>query len=98
LYQKKFLSLQPLKNEPQTDQVMSKVCQLTGKQAMSGNNVSFSNRKTKRRFSPNLITKKFFIPEENAWISIRLSTSALKTINKIGISEALKRMEKKGHL
>lgn len=77
---------------------MSKVCQLTGKHAMSGNNVSFSNRKTKRRFLPNLITKKFYIPEENAWISIRLSTSALKTINKIGISEALKRMETKGSL
>jgi large subunit ribosomal protein L28 len=77
---------------------MSKVCQLTGKHAMSGNNVSFSHRKTKRRFLPNLITKKFFIPEENAWISIRLSTSALKTINKIGIEAALKRMETKGSL
>lgn len=77
---------------------MSKVCQLTGKHAMSGNNVSFSHRKTKRRFNPNLITKKFYIPEEDVWISIRLSTSALKTINKIGIGAALKRMEKKGSL
>ena len=77
---------------------MSKVCQLTGKRAMVGNNVSFSNRKTKRRFNPNLVTKKFFLPEEDAWISIRISTSALKTINKIGISEALKRLEKKGTL
>ena len=65
---------------------------------MSGNNVSFSHRKTKRRFNPNLITKRFFIPEENAWITIRLSTSALKTIDKIGISAALKRMETKGEL
>jgi large subunit ribosomal protein L28 len=65
---------------------------------MSGNNVSFSHRKTKRRFNPNLITKKFYIPEEDVWISIRLSTSALKTINKIGIGAALKRMEKKGSL
>jgi large subunit ribosomal protein L28 len=47
---------------------------------------------------PNLITKKFFIPQENAWITIRLSTSALKTINKIGIEAALKRMEHKGSL
>jgi len=77
---------------------MSKVCQLTGKRAMVGNNVSFSNRKTKRRFNPNLITKKFFIPEEDAWISVRISTSALKTINKIGVSEALKRLERKGKL
>jgi large subunit ribosomal protein L28 len=77
---------------------MSRVCQLTGKRAMVGNNVSFSNRKTKRRFNPNLVTKKFYIPEEDAWIQIRISTSALKTINKIGISEALKRIEKKGNL
>jgi large subunit ribosomal protein L28 len=77
---------------------MSKICQLTGKKAISGNNVSFSNRKTKRRFNPNLVTKKFFIPEEDAWITIRLSTSALRTINKIGISEALRRIDKKGIL
>ncbi|MFN5370545.1 MAG: 50S ribosomal protein L28 [Bacteroidia bacterium] len=77
---------------------MSKICQLTGKKAISGNNVSFSNRKTRRRFNPNLVTKKFFIPEEDAWITIRLSTSALRTINKIGISEALRRIDKKGIL
>lgn len=65
---------------------------------MTGNHVSFSNRKTKRRFNPNLVTKKFYIPEEDAWISIRLSTSALKTINKIGITEALRRIDKKGVL
>jgi large subunit ribosomal protein L28 len=77
---------------------MSKVCQLTGKKAISGNNVSFSNRKTRRRFNPNLVTKKFFIPEEDAWITIRLSTSALRTINKVGITEALRRIDKKGTL
>jgi large subunit ribosomal protein L28 len=77
---------------------MSRVCQLTGTRAMVGNNVSFSNRKTRRRFNPNLVTKKFFLPEEDAWIQIRISTSALKTINKIGISAALKRIEKKGVL
>lgn len=77
---------------------MSKICQLTGKRAMVGNNVSFSNRKTKRRFNPNLVTKKFFLPEEDAWISLKISTSALKTVNKIGISEALKRIERKGNL
>jgi large subunit ribosomal protein L28 len=77
---------------------MSKICQLTGKKAISGNNVSFSNRKTRRRFNPNLVTKKFFIPEEDVWITIRLSTSALRTINKIGISEALRRIDKKGIL
>lgn len=77
---------------------MSRICQLTGKKALSGNNVSFSHRKTRRRFNPNLVTKKFYIPEEEAWITIRLSTSALKTINKIGITEALRRIEKQGAL
>ena len=65
---------------------------------MVGNNVSFSNRKTKRRFNPNLVTKKFYLPEEDAWISLRISTSALRTVNKIGIVAALKRIEKKGIL
>lgn len=77
---------------------MSKICQLTGKKAITGNHVSFSNRKTKRRFNPNLVTKKFYIAEEDVWISIRLSTSALKTINKIGISEALRRLDKQGSI
>lgn len=77
---------------------MSRICQLTGKRAMVGNHVSFSNRKTKRRFNPNLVTKKFYIPEEDAWISVRISTSALKTIDKIGISAALKRLRTKGVL
>ncbi|MFN5317884.1 MAG: 50S ribosomal protein L28 [Bacteroidia bacterium] len=77
---------------------MSKICQLTGKKALKGNHVSFSNRKTKRRFNPNLVTKKFFIPEEQAWITIRLSTSALRTVNKIGITEALRRIDKQGIL
>jgi large subunit ribosomal protein L28 len=77
---------------------MSKVCQLTGKHAMVGNSVSFSNRKTKRRFNPNLVTKKFYLPEEDAWISLRISTSALRTVNKIGITAALKRIETKGIL
>jgi large subunit ribosomal protein L28 len=77
---------------------MSKICQLTGKKALKGNHVSFSNRKTKRRFNPNLVTKKFYIPEEQAWITIRLSTSALRTVNKIGITEALRRIDKQGVL
>ena len=61
---------------------MSKVCQLTGKRPIVGNNVSHSNRKTKRRFLPNLKKKRFFIPETNEWITLRVSTSAIKNINK----------------
>ena len=75
---------------------MSRVCQLTGKRPISGNNVSHSNRKTKRRFLPNLVTKRFFIPEKNEWVKLKVSASALRTINKVGINEFLKQQERKG--
>ena len=61
---------------------MSRVCQITGKKAMVGNNVSHSNKKTKRKFNINLVKKRFFIPEENKWITLKLSTSAIRNINK----------------
>jgi large subunit ribosomal protein L28 len=77
---------------------MSRICQLTGKSVMVGNNVSHSNRKTKRRFSPNLVTKKFFIPEENTFITLKVSTSAIRTINKKGISACLKDARAKGFM
>lgn len=75
---------------------MSRVCQLTGKSVMVGNNVSHSNRKTKRRFYPNLITKKFFVPEEDNFITLKISAAALRTINKKGISACLKEARQKG--
>lgn len=75
---------------------MSRVCQLTGKKAIVGNSVSHSNRKTKRKFNVNLINKRFFIPEENRWITLKISTSALKNINKKGISAVLKEAREKG--
>jgi len=75
---------------------MSRVCQLTGKSVMVGNNVSHSNRKTKRRFFPNLVTKRFFIPEDESYITLKISTSALRTINKKGISACLKGSKTKG--
>ncbi len=77
---------------------MSRVCQLTGKSVMVGNNVSHSNRKTKRKFFPNLITKKFFIPEDGTQITLKISTSALRTINKKGISACIKDARAKGFL
>lgn len=77
---------------------MSKVCQLTGKKVMSGNNVSHSMRKTKRKFYPNLVTKRFFVPEENHFITLKVSTSALRTINKKGITACLKEAREKGLL
>ena len=77
---------------------MSKVCQITGKKVVSGNNVSFSNRKTKRKFLPNLQTKKFYIPEENKWITLKVSSAAIRTIDKNGISATLADARSKGFL
>ena len=75
---------------------MSKTCEITGKKVMFGNNVYKSLNRTKRRFDVNLINKRFFIPEEDKWITLKVSASALKTINKKGISEVLKEARKQG--
>ena len=75
---------------------MSKTCEITGKKVMFGNNVSKSLNRTKRRFDINLIKKKFFIPDENKWITLKVWASALKTFNKMGISEVLKQARKQG--
>jgi large subunit ribosomal protein L28 len=77
---------------------MSRICELTGKKAVVGNKVSHSNRKTKRKFNPNLIEKKFYIPEEDKWITLRIAASALRTINKNGISAVLRKAREKGFL
>ncbi len=74
---------------------MARVCDLTGKKMMVGNKVSHSNVKTKRRFYPNLQTKKFYIPEEDAWVVLKVSASAIRTINKKGIYNYLKELEGK---
>ncbi len=75
---------------------MSKVCELTGKRPQVGNKVSHANNKTKRRFNPNLHKKRFYIPEEDKWITLKVSTSALRTINKIGIAAVLKKARANG--
>ncbi|MGM0636033.1 MAG: 50S ribosomal protein L28 [Bacteroidota bacterium] len=77
---------------------MSRVCELTGKRAMTGNNVSHALNRTKRKFNVNLVKKRFYIPEEDKWITLKVSTSALKTINKKGISAVLKEARAKGFL
>ena len=74
---------------------MSKICQISGKKVMFGNNVSKALNRTKRRFDPNIIKKRFFIPEEGKWITLTVSTSVLKTINKKGISAVLKEAREK---
>ncbi len=77
---------------------MSRICDLTGKKSIVGNNVSFSNKKTKRRFNPNLQTKKFFLPETGEWVTLKVSTSALRTINKKGITACINQVLKTGKL
>ena len=77
---------------------MSRVCELTGKKAMVGNNVSHALNRTKRKFNANLAKKRFYIPEEDKWVTLKVSTSALKTINKKGITAVLKEAKSKGFL
>ena len=75
---------------------MSKVCQISGKRPRVGNNVSKANNKTKRKFPPNLQRKRFYLPEEDKWVTIRVATSTLRTINKKGITAVLKEARAKG--
>lgn len=75
---------------------MSKICEITGKKVMSGHKVSHSNIKTKRKFYPNLQTKKFFITEENVWVTLKVSAAGMRTINKKGIMACLENSIEKG--
>jgi len=70
--------------------IMSNVCEITGKKALTGHKVSHSNIKTKRRFEPNLKVKKFYIPEEDRWVKLKVSTSAMRTISKKGVLAVMK--------
>ena len=77
---------------------MARVCDITGKKVQVGNNVSHANNKTKRKFYPNLQKKRFYIPEEDKWITLKVSTSAIRTINKNGISAVLKKARQSGNI
>ena len=77
---------------------MSRVCQITGKKMMVGNNVSHSNRKTKRKFYPNLLTKKFYIAEEDKWVTLKVSAAGLRNISKNGIYAELKKARANGFI
>ena len=77
--------------------VMSRVCQISGKRPLSGNNVSHANNRTRRKFYPNLHKKRYYIPEEDRWITLKVSTSTMRTINKNGISKVLREARKKGN-
>ncbi|WP_207494216.1 50S ribosomal protein L28 [Aridibaculum aurantiacum] len=75
---------------------MAKVCQVTGKKPITGHKVSHSNIKTKRRFLPNLQTKRFYFVEEDRWVTLKVSTEAIRTINKNGLSTVIKEMRANG--
>ncbi len=77
---------------------MSRVCQVTGKKVLVGNNVSHSKRRTKRKFLPNLFKRKFYLPEEDRWISLTVSANGIRTINKNGLNAALKDAKEKGFI
>lgn len=77
---------------------MSKICQITGKKVITGNKVSHSNKKSKRTFEPNLQVKRFYIPELEEWVTLKVSAAGLRTINKKGIYSAMVGASDKGHL
>lgn len=77
---------------------MSRVCQVTGKKAVVGNNVSHSKRRTKRTFDVNLFKKKFYLPEEDRWIKLTVSAAGIRTINKNGVKAALQNAVDKGYI
>jgi large subunit ribosomal protein L28 len=77
---------------------MSRICQVTGKKAMVGNNVSHSKRRTKRKFYPNLFVKKYYLPEEERWVSLKISASGIRLISKKGLSCVLKEAKEKGYI
>jgi large subunit ribosomal protein L28 len=77
---------------------MSRICEITGKKVISGNHVSHSHHKTRRKFYPNLHTKKFYIPEEDRYITLKVTAAGMRTIDKKGISTALKDAREKGFL
>jgi large subunit ribosomal protein L28 len=89
----KIISL-PLPSEKKI--IMARVCQVTGKRPISGNTVSHSNIKTRRRFLPNLQKKRYFLVEEDKWITLKLSSEAIRTINKNGLFNVVKEMRANG--
>lgn len=77
---------------------MSRICQITGKKIVVGNNVSHSKRRTKRTFLPNLFDKRFFLPEENRWITLKVSAAGMRNISKNGLKKALEDAKSKGYI
>jgi len=91
-------TVQTTDNQTLTVKAMSKICQITGKKAVTGNNVSHSKRRTKRKFNVNLFNKKFYWVEQGIWISLTISAAGLRTINKLGLNAAMIQAAEKGYL
>ncbi len=87
-----------LQSKSETANKMARICQITGKKAMVGNNVSHSKAHTKRRFNVNLSKRKFYLEEEDRWIDLTVSTKGVRTINKKGLANALKEAKEKGYI
>ena len=77
---------------------MSKICQITGKKAMVGNNVAHSNKRTKRKFNVNLFSKKFYWVEQDCWVTLKVSAAGVRQIDKVGLDAAIKGAAEKGFL
>lgn len=77
---------------------MSRICEITGKSTITGNRVSHSNIKTRRKFFPNLQYKRFWLEEEKRWVELRVTPNGMRTINKIGLAAALKRAKENGFI
>ena len=90
-----FIHIKPYLCRPKIS-TMARVCQVTGKKPITGNKVSHSNIKTKRRFLPNLQTKRYFLAEEDKWVTMKVSTEAIRTINKNGLYAVVKKMRAAG--
>jgi large subunit ribosomal protein L28 len=97
-FQKSFCHISGLFHfcSPKKLSIMARVCQVTGKKPMSGHHVSHSNIKTKRKFNPNLQTKRFFLAEEDKWITLKVSADAIRTINKKGLFTVVKELRLQG--
>ena len=93
-----YFALRKLKTIFYISIIMSQVCQITGKSVMGGHNVSHSKRRTKRKYFPNLFVKKFYIPEEDSWITLKVSAAGLRNINKNGITASLEEAMEKGFI
>jgi large subunit ribosomal protein L28 len=95
-YSLKTIHIFPYLCRPKFRTIMARVCQVTGKVPVGGNKVSHSNIKTKRRFLPNLQKKRFYLAEEDKWITLKLSTTAIRTINKNGLLSVVKELRAQG--